>query len=154
MAQVDATAVGRERDKHALARFDAYYADIEKAAQETGDTRRADWVRRKADHFLTMRAYGAQAMAEGKAAAAAALKAGATQAQADCIMARARRRGIEAFKAYWYGSGPDAAALDAKAREVYGVPYSALCCDRKRAVVAAIATASPVSTPPERTSRP
>ena len=138
--QPDAAAVARERDKQALTRYDSYYADLEAEAKRTGDARKAEVVRRKADQILTLRAYGAQALAEGKAAAAAALKDGATQDQADRIITAARRRGAQAFHAYWYGSGPDSAALDAKAREVYGVPYSSLCCDRKRAVVAAVAT--------------
>jgi len=57
------------------------------------------------------------------------------------LAAYPRAEAVERFKAYWYGKGPDFDALEAKAQEVYGVPYVSLCCERKRAVFAAVVTA-------------
>jgi hypothetical protein len=52
-----------------------------------------------------------------------------------------REQGIPAFRAYWYNTGPDAAALDAEAQRAYGVPFASLCCDRRRAVLQSVRAA-------------
>jgi hypothetical protein len=52
-----------------------------------------------------------------------------------------KEESLRQFKAYWYGEGPDTAALEEAAQKAYGVSYVSLCCDRKRAVAASVAAA-------------
>jgi hypothetical protein len=57
------------------------------------------------------------------------------------VAAYGRAEGVERFKAYWYGQGPDFGALEAEAQKAYGVSYVSLCCDRKRAVLTSVTAA-------------
>jgi hypothetical protein len=116
---LDARALTPIRDMFALQATNGarYYADV--VAEKGADSTVVRHIERQANHHATF----FRMMRAGR-------EAGLTKEES-----------LRQFKDYWYGEGPDTAALEEAAQKAYGVSYASLCCDRKRAVAASVAAA-------------